>query len=532
MNRRILLLKKIVILGLLLGATLCCTQNALAQAKQTARYELEQKGTDSEYIVISMKEEGLFVIRDLEKYKDGKRIWKLLRLDTTLQEVWNEQLETENNAKLVGYEYRNNLSYILFRLGEHEASELVLYTIHIRSKEIKQYSIKQAVSFRITHFNALAHSITLGGYVQNEPAILLYDLDTEKTKLVPGFFISDTELLDVRVNSNNTFNVVVADRTNKQKMKLVLKTFDAQGALLLEDAIEIDAKRMILSGISSTLLNDDLLITGTWTIGNSKQASGVYTTIVDPFSNQPINYYDFGQLNHFFDYQNPKQAAKLKMRSTKAKQLNEVPDFKAYVIPMRLEEQPLGFGLLSEVYLPTTSINSYPYWANYGTPYYSGYSPYGYNPFMNRYYNSPYQYNNNSQTSETKMLHASLILFDLKGKLQQDYGLKLDDKKLNSLEQASDFIYYKNQIALASKKEKDLRLLVGDLDGTLIADTLHTQLSNPEEIVKSESDSNSFARFWYKNIFYVWGYQNIRHISRKAEESSHYVFYINKIEVH
>lgn len=118
MNIRILHLKKIVILGLLLGATLCCRQNALAQAKQTARYELEQKGTDSEYIVISMKEEGLFVIRDLEKYKDGKRIWKLLRLDTTLQEVWNEQLETENNAKLVGYEYRNNLSYILFRLGE------------------------------------------------------------------------------------------------------------------------------------------------------------------------------------------------------------------------------------------------------------------------------------------------------------------------------------------------------------------------------------------------------------------------------
>jgi hypothetical protein len=82
----------------------------------------------------------------------------------------------------------------------------------------------------------------------------------------------------VRVNSNNTFNVVVADRTNKQKMKLVLKTFDAQGALLLEDAMEVNTKKMILSGISSTLRNDDLLIAGTWTLGNSKQASGVYTT--------------------------------------------------------------------------------------------------------------------------------------------------------------------------------------------------------------------------------------------------------------
>ncbi|MDZ7648996.1 MAG: hypothetical protein U5K54_18525 [Cytophagales bacterium] len=144
----------------------------------------------------------------------------------------------------------NNLSYILFRLGEHEASELVLYTIQILSKEIKQYSIKQEVSFRITHFNPLMQSITLGGYVRNEPAILIYDLNLEKTKLVPGFFISDTELLDVRINSNNTFNVVIADRTDKQRMKLILKTFDSQGAQLLEDAMEIDAKKMILSGVS------------------------------------------------------------------------------------------------------------------------------------------------------------------------------------------------------------------------------------------------------------------------------------------
>lgn len=532
MNRRITLINKIVILEIMLGAIFCCPQKILAQARQTARIEFEQKGNDAEYIVISLKEEGLLLIKDHEKYSDGNRVWEMMRLDTTLQEIWTEKLETDVKARLVGYEYRDDLSYILFRLGEHEASELILYTIHIRSKEIKQYAIKQEVSFRITHFNALAHSITLGGYIHNEPAILLYDLNSEKTKLVPGFFITDTELLDVRINSNNTFNVVIADRTNKQRMKLILKTFDAQGAQLLEDAMEIDAKKMILSGISSTLINDNLIIAGTWTVGNSKQASGIYTTIVDPFSDQPINYYDFGQLDHFLDYQNSKQLAKIKARSVKANQQNENPDFKAYVMPLRLEEQPLGFGLLTEVYLPTTSLNSYPYWSNNGTPYSSGYSPYGYNPFMSRYYNSPYQYNNAPQTSESKMLHATLILFDTQGKLQQDYGLKLDDKRLNGLEQTSDFVYYKDVIALASKKEKELRLVIGDPTGTIVSDTLHTQLNNPYEVIRNESDSNGFTRFWYKNILYVWGYQAIRNNERKGENATRDVFYINKIEIH
>lgn len=501
-----------------------------AQIFQSARFEKEQKLSDPEFILISMKEEGLILVRDKEKFKEGKQVWELIRLDTTLQEVWSLELDIESRLRLVGYEYKNNLLYLLFRLGEHEASELTLFTIQTNSKDIKRHSINQELSFRVTHFNPLETSIALGGYVSNEPAILLYDLESEKAKLVPGFFISDTELLDLRINSNNTFNTLIADRTSKQRMRLILKTFDASGALLLEDIMEIDPKKTILSGVTTTLLNDDLLIAGTWSEGNSKQASGIYSTLIDPFSEQAINYYDFGQLDHFLDYQSPKRVATYKLRSQQANKAGEIPDFKTYASPMRLEEQPQGFALLTEVYQPSTGLNSSPYWnSTMSMPY--GYSPYGYNPFMNRYYNSPYQYNT-SQTGESKMLHASLVIFDSRGKKIQDYGLKLEDKKLNGLEQTADFIFYKDIVALAYKKEKELRVIMANPDGTSVADTVFTKLSNPEEIVKNNSDVNSFTRFWYKNVFYVWGYQSIKNTGRKMENVTRYVFYVNKVEAH
>ncbi len=501
-----------------------------AQIFQSARFEQEQKLSDQEFILISMKEDGLILVRDKEKFKEGKQLWELIRLDTTLQEIWSLELDIENRLRLVGYEYKNNLIYLLFRLGEHEASELTLFTISASSKNIKRNSIKQELSFRITHFIPLGNSIALGGYVSNEPAILLYDLESEKAKLVPGFFISDTELLDVRANTNNTFNTLIADRTSKQKMRLVLKTFDTSGALLLEDIMEMDSKKTILSGMTTTLLNDDLLVAGTWTVGNSKLASGIYTALIDPFSEQPINYYDFGQFDHFLDYQSAKRAANLKLKSQQANKVGEIPDFKTYATPMRLEEQPQGFALLTEVYLPATSLNSYPYWNNnYGVPYY-GYSPYGYNPFMNRYYNTPYQYNT-SQTSESKMIHASLVIFDAHGKRIQDYGLKLEDKKLNGLEQTSDFIFHEERVALAFKKEKEIKITSNKLDGAAIADTIAIQLKNPTEIVRNDSESNSFIRFWYRNSFYVWGYQNVKDTSRHIEDPTRYVFYINKVEI-
>ena len=243
--------------------TMCYPLKTTAQVKQTSRFEREQKSSDQEFILISMKEEGLLLVHDKEKFKEGKQLWEIIRLDTDLKELWNVELDIENRMRLVGYEYKDNLVYLLYREGDHEASDLALITIQIQSREINRYTIKQELSFRVTHFIALEKSIALGGYVSNEPAILLYDLGSEITKLVPGFFVSDAELLDLRTNTNNTFNTLLAMRNNKQSRKLILKTYDASGALILEDVMDIDTKRTILSGITSTLIHDELFVTGT-----------------------------------------------------------------------------------------------------------------------------------------------------------------------------------------------------------------------------------------------------------------------------
>lgn len=502
----------------------------VAQVKQTARFERENKLSDQEFIIISMYESGLALVRDKEKYRDGKQLWEVIRLDSTLQEVWTMEMDIHNRHQLVGYEYRNNLIYLLFRDGEHEANDLVLFTIHQTSQEVKRYIIKQEITFRVTHFSAMRGSAILGGYVSNEPAVLLYSLEEEKSKLIPGFFINDTELLDLRVNTNNTFNTLIVERTNKANKNLILKTFDKSGALLLEDVIPIDPKLTILTGITSTLVNDEMMLTGTWTEGNSKQASGIFTTLVDPFQEQAINYYDFGQFTHFVDYQSARKAASIKQKSEQARKVGAIPDFKTYAAPMRLEEQPNGFALLAEVYQPATSLNTYPSY-NSGMPYY-GYSAFGYNPFMNRYYNSPYQYNNVSG-GDTKMIHSALLFFDKLGKTRDDLGLKLESKRmLGNVEQTADFIYHDVYKILTYKKEEDIFMVGLEADGQLFSDTVKTQSNVPGDLIRNDSNQNSAIRFWYKTNFYVWGYQTIRNRTDAVDSSSRYVFYINKVEIH
>ncbi len=516
----------------LLGVFLLFSFMALAQVEQTARYEREQKNDDAEFILVPMGERGVLLIHDKDQYRDGKKLWELIGLNSDLKESWNLEMDIEARLRLVGYEYKDDNIYILFRTSEHEGSDLNLFTIHTQTRDVKRFIIKQQLTFKITHFGVLSEVVVLGGYVNNDPAVLIYDLETENLKIVPGFFISETELLDLRINTNNTFNALIIDRNSKEKKRLILKTFDATGAVLFDESIEIDGKRSILSGITSTLMNDELLISGTWTVGTSKQASGIYSVLADPFSDQPIKFYDFGGLERFLEYQSPKRAAKLKQKSLQAKTAGTIPDFKAYASVMRMEERPGEYALLTEVYQPSANFNSTPYMTGFSNPYYygGGYSPYGYNPFMSRYYNSPYQYNNGpSQVGETKILHSSLLVFDITGTLINDYGLVLEGEKSNGLEQTSDFVFNEDNIALAYKKEKEIRVMHYTPDGGSL-DTLQTLLEKPGEVVRSDSE-NGNVRFWYQNYMYSWGHQRIKDQEKQSEDPTRYVFYINKIRI-
>ncbi len=515
----------------LLGILLIAVAPVVGQVEQTARYELEQKINDRELILVPMGDQGITLINDNSNFKDGKKIWGIIALDIELNEKWSLDLETETRVRLLGYDYKDDWIYVLFRSNDHEGSDLNLYAIHSKTQERKKFIIKQEIALKITHFGILTHSIVLGGYVNQDPAILVYDLETENLKIVPGFFISDTELLDLRMNANNTFNTLLVERNTKEKKSLILKTFDDSGALLFDDTIEIEPKRSILSGITSTLVNDGLLITGTWAEGTSKQATGIYSVMADPFTDQAIRYYDFGSLQNFLEYQtSKKRIARIKEKSSQAKTDGAIPDFKTYTSVIRLEEQRGVFALLAEVYQPSSHYNPSPYWSGYPSSYYGGYNPYGYNSYMPRYYNPTYQYNNGpSQVDDAKIQYSSLLIFDLKGNLTNDYGLVMNEKKIKGLEQTSDFILNDGKIALAYKKEKEIFVMHHNPDGSNL-DTLKTSLSKPEEIVRSDSD-NGNVRFWYQNYMYSWGYQNIKDKDKKSEDPNRYVFYINKIRI-
>ncbi len=513
---------------LLVFFLLMAEATALAQLSQPARFEKKKKSGDHDFTVVSMGEKGIALLRDAQKYQRADNLWELIIVDSTLQETWAKELIIENRFNLIGHEYRDETLYFLFRVGETEQGKLKIIKVDFKAGQTEEHNYEPELNIRLTHFNVVADQVVLAGYVSNQPTVLLYDLSNDHAKIIPGLLIDNTELLDVRVNINNTFNVLVAERESKLKKRLVSKTFDRSGAMLLDDVIEVDPDKVILSGFTSTLIRDELMIMGTWGEGSLKQAAGVFTVLVDPYNEQKVNYYDFAQLNHFLDYLKPKAAAKTKVKSENRRKLGKIPEFKANVLPARLEETKNGFLFYMEAYYSSANLNNNR-WNNNPNGNYP-YSPYGYNPYRSFYspfnYGYPYSVGNNN-SPETKMLHGSLAVFNEKGELVADHGFKLDNLRMVSPEQVSDFAFAATKCTLIYSKEKEIRCQVSQLDGVALMDEkISIQLKSPIESVRDSNDVN-LVRFWYGSFFFLFGTQTIR----STEGENRDVFYINKIKV-
>ena len=529
---------KILLSGMLLVLLLSPDSllQAQVQVQQTERYEIIQKNSDDYFTIISLEEEGLALIREKDKYKGNKKLWEIIILNIDLREKSKFEIEINQRNTLLGYEIDKGLLYLLFRAGETTKNSMELVEINTADgMEKKRFEINPELDFKVTHFNKVGPNIILGGYVTNEPAILLFETAANSIKVIPGFFQKDNELVELRVNQNGTFNSVLIDRSLRTERKLVYKTFDASGNLLLEDIVPIEEDKSLQNSISSSLEREELVLLGTWGEKQGKQSLGFFSLAVDPFNQQKINYFHFGMMDHFLDYLNPKRAEKIKESTRDAILDGRKPSFTSYVMPFKVEETSQGFLMLAEVYNPSSTVNPYynnPYgYPNYGNPYYY-YNPFwpGYYPGMRMY--RPYAYGDNIRNNDNIKLYETVVAaFDPAGNLMWDQSIMLDDLKRPALEQVSDFYTENNHLYFLYKKESDFKIKSISLEaGEVTERTEKIKLMDPAEEIRSEKELEDGVRHWIGNTFYLWGYQTVRNPENKGNRVRD-VFYINKIVV-
>lgn len=511
-----------------------CVASSVAQLTQPARFEKEQKAFDNDFTLISLEQHGLALFRETDTYKDGKHDWQLILLDTALRQRLDTTLAVDRSRAFVGHEYAKGALNLLYQEGEFARNKTTLCVIDLQSFILKQYDIKTELDLRLTHFSCIGSSILLGGYISNEPTIVQFNLTESKVHLVPGFLQRNTELLDLRVNENNTFNVVMVEKVSNEGKRIIFRTFDAQAKILLEDIVECDKDRSVLTSISSSLQREDLLLVGTWSSRSSTKALGFYTTLINPFEEQKIALTAFGSLNHYLDFLKPRRVQKIKTKTKNALINHKLYDYTNNVLIYKIMEHTNGFLVLAETYSPvSTTPSNY-----YGDPNNSQNwnNPYYYNPYASTYPTSriyrPIGYNENvNNEDEIKTYSSSLLSIDKTGEIVNDYSLKIENRKLPSVTQVTDATLYKKDAFLLYREEKNiLYKKILELSDDVEEGKETIRLKDSFDELRSERNNEFGIRHWHGNIFYTWGYQTIRNQTIK-EGKIREVFYVNKILV-
>jgi hypothetical protein len=515
-----------ILLGTLYGVF--HTGMVFSQLSQPNRFEHERKTVDEDFTIISLKEEGLALVRETNKYKAGNRTWEVIVLDSTLVEKGVIEFDVNNQNRLVGYERSTGALHLLFQKNEINGY-MDLLSVNLKSKNIDRYELKPEITYRLTHFYKVGENFILAGVVGREPAILIYSPSSDNIKVLPGIFQKQTELMDIQVNQNKTFNALLMDRANRDIQKVIFRTYDPIGKLLLEDVKTIDKNIELHSGICSTLEKEDLLVMGSWGKLNSKQANGFYAFPINPYVEQKIDWNYFGLLDHYLDYLKPKKAAAVREKTQKALEKGTTPEFINYIMPHRIIEHTQGFLLLAESFMP--SSNNSQSSSSYYIPYFA--TPYKYNfPSHGDYNsrNSPYG-NDGAPVQEIKSIQSVVVSFDNSGTILWDYSVKLDNIKRPLIEQVSDFCLDADSIHFLYKKDSEIRFKSINLkDGESIERTKKIRLNNSSDVVRMERSQVGAVRHWFGKNFYVWGYQSIRNNS-KGDFRTREIFYINKLLV-
>jgi hypothetical protein len=500
----------------------------IAQIGQPARWEHELKYSDNAYSIVSMRQEGLALMRDSEDFEGGKRKWELILLDTALQQTWSTILLTDPEYSFLGYEHTSGKLNLMFRKQETEMLKAQIFDIDLVTRSIRNTETEVKLQIRLTHYTVTDGNCVFGGYVGLEPVLFIFDPVKGTNIMVPGFFLTETELLDVRPNKNATFNVLLAQRIQGKK-KLIFRTFDKHGNILVEDEIPIDEGKTILSGTSSVLEHDEVFIAGSFAFHNNRQASGIFSCLIDPFSEQPVQYTEFHQLQHFLDYLSDRKANRIRQKAMERDNSNKNPEYRTNVGIHRIEEFKGGFALFGESFI-TSSSSTYAYTNPYGNPSArSNSTPYIYTPNNSRYYNNPYLYQPTSMTEELRMQQGFVVGFDYKGRRLWDYTIPMNDFKVYNRDQVSDFVVRNNTPNFLYKDENDLKFSDHGTDTlqTASAKAFPIRLNNPfEESKPAESDEGN-VRQWYWANFFVSGVMSIK--DSRPGVPGRRVFFINKI---
>ena len=483
--------------------------------EQPSRYEVELQWGDEFFNIISAEENGLFLIRkNLELKQRADMAWQIIVLDTALNEKWRKDIFIPMNYEYTGYDYYKGKIFLLYVIPESYKDDHLIIEVDISTGLYQRYNVPRSLNIELSDFEILNNSAIFGGYYNNKPTILQYFFKEGKTLALPGFYEERTRLIDVHINDNDDIlTVLTSIRTVNKNYSIVVKRFLQDGTMIENTQIEPFENTSLIDARYVTINNDIDIIAGTYSNKNFRFSRGIFLAHVDVNEEQTLKYYNYGELENFFNYMRAKKEKRVKERIKRKKIKGKKLKFNYRLLVHDILKHNNSYILVGEAYFPKYN--------NYG--YYGGYM--SYYPYGSSRYNRV-----NSYFAGYKYTHAIVIGFGNQGELLWDNSFEINDVTSYELKQFVEVDAREDEIVLLYNFENVIRskLIKNEevVEGKSFNDiSLKFQ---DDEIEKNDAEFGGLE-LWFGNRFYAYGVQDIKNFRDSGVKLNRKVFFINKI---
>lgn len=483
-----------------------------AQINQPGRYEVEMDAFDNYFTLIPADQDGLIMVRATnETGPKGDVEWDFIKLDTSLNEEWKTKYYIDSKYHFTGYDYHRGFAYLLFNNGPYIKDNLTLLQIDLASKEPEYIEIPKDFAIELSEFEMVGESVILGGYVNYRPTVILYHLPSKKFKVLPGFYMNRSELLQIEIDDEKEiFRVITTARTLDKNNTINIKTFDKDGELMINLTLKPDRDINLLDGRSTGIHNNSQFVAGTYSQlrsarkGKESYSVGIYVARLDANGEQLINYYNYADMDNFFNYMKANKQKRIEKRIERRKIKGKEIKFNYRLLVHNIIERENGnYILLGEAY--------YPVYSNRDS-----------NPYMRSFYQPG--------LSGFRYTHAVLFCFNHQGKHLWDNSFEINDVTSYVLEKYVHVDAMEDKLVLLYNFENVIRtkIIKGDevVEGKSFNDIA---LKFDEDEAKEEDNEMGGLKSWYSDNFFAYGVQHIRNKYNDSVDHNRKVFYVNKI---
>jgi hypothetical protein len=476
--------------------------SCFAQVIQKERYELvleDRPGLDVPH-VISMGDKGIFTYqRRREKAND---LLEFIKIDTALRENWRGVVSVDKNLMVSNVVTQGNLVYFLFRSVTYGGFNFNIVSVDINTRSYNSYIVKNLIPLKPSEFIISGNTMLIGGYFNEIPVVLHYNLKTLQSRLLPGFFNEEGTLTQIKTYEDGLIDIIVSMKNLQRRKVLWIRSYSPDGDLINSTILE-DPAMHLLFGRSLRKPDGTLVVTGNFSVRNSDYSKGVFFTDINVNGDYHIQFHNFSDFDNFFKYMKPSREARVMARIERRKIKEKKIRHNYLFLNHELQLIKNNYVLLGEAFYPRY------YYLNA-----LGYSTRGERIF------DGYRYT-----------HASVIGLNQQGKVLWDNALEINDIKIFNLQQFVKLAPIDEKLGLIYLYENELRSKTIEGKNVVEAKTLlPLKLKNESDRINEKSVEYSQLEYWYAPYFFAYGVQYINNSRNMRDNSVRRVLFINKLK--